>query len=39
VHERVSGAYIMPPFGRHALALDVIDGIVTPAAQASPGEA
>jgi len=29
VQSRVQGAYIMPPFGRYALALDVIDGIVT----------
>ncbi len=28
VKERVAGAYIMPPFGRHQLALDVIEGIV-----------
>jgi homocysteine S-methyltransferase len=28
VRDRVQGAYIMPPFGRYALALEVIDGIV-----------
>jgi homocysteine S-methyltransferase len=28
VKERVAGAYIMPPFGRYQLALDVIQGIV-----------
>jgi homocysteine S-methyltransferase len=28
VKDRVAGAYIMPPFGRHELALQVIDGIV-----------
>lgn len=28
VRDRVAGAYIMPPFGRHELALQVIDGIV-----------
>ena len=28
VKDRVAGAYIMPPFGRYALALEVIDGIV-----------
>jgi methionine synthase I (cobalamin-dependent)/5,10-methylenetetrahydrofolate reductase len=28
VKDRVSGAYIMPPFGRHELALRVIEGIV-----------
>jgi len=28
VRERVAGAYIMPPFGRYGLALDVIEGIV-----------
>jgi homocysteine S-methyltransferase len=28
VRDRVAGAYIMPPFARYALALDVIDGIV-----------
>ena len=28
VRGRVQGAYIMPPFGRHELALRVVDGIV-----------
>jgi len=28
VHERVAGVYIMPPFGRYQLALDIIKGIV-----------
>jgi methionine synthase / methylenetetrahydrofolate reductase(NADPH) len=28
VKERVAGAYLMPPFGRHELALRVIEGIV-----------
>lgn len=28
VHTKVAGAYIMPPFGRHALAVDIIRGIV-----------
>lgn len=28
VKDRVQGAYIMPPFGRYALALKVIEGIV-----------
>jgi homocysteine S-methyltransferase len=28
VKDRVAGAYIMPPFGRYQLALDVIQGIV-----------
>ena len=28
VKDRVNGAYIMPPFGRYELALEVIDGIV-----------
>ena len=28
VKSRVAGAYIMPPFGRYELALEVIDGIV-----------
>jgi homocysteine S-methyltransferase len=28
VKSRVAGAYIMPPFGRYQLALDVIQGIV-----------
>ncbi len=28
VKDRVQGAYIMPPFGRYKLALEVIDGIV-----------
>jgi homocysteine S-methyltransferase len=28
VKDRVAGAYIMPPFGRYQLALDVIKGIV-----------
>lgn len=28
VKDRVAGAYIMPPFGRYKLALDVIDGLV-----------
>ncbi len=28
VKERVAGAYIMPPFGRYQLALDVVQGIV-----------
>jgi homocysteine S-methyltransferase len=28
VHQRVAGAYIMPPFGRHALAIDIIRGVV-----------
>jgi homocysteine S-methyltransferase len=28
VRDRVAGAYIMPPFGRHELALQVIEGIV-----------
>ena len=28
VKDRVAGAYIMPPFGRYQLALDIIDGIV-----------
>ena len=28
VKDRVDGAYIMPPFGRYGLALEVIDGIV-----------
>jgi homocysteine S-methyltransferase len=29
VKDRVQGAYIMPPFGRYELALEVVDGIVT----------
>jgi homocysteine S-methyltransferase len=28
VKDRVNGAYIMPPFGRYELALEVIEGIV-----------
>jgi methionine synthase I (cobalamin-dependent) len=28
VKSRVAGAYVMPPFGRYELALEVIDGIV-----------
>ena len=28
VKHRVAGAYIMPPFGRYELALDVVEGIV-----------
>ncbi len=28
VKDRVQGAYIMPPFGRYELALEVVDGIV-----------
>ena len=28
VRDRVAGAYIMPPFGKHELALEVIHGIV-----------
>jgi homocysteine S-methyltransferase len=28
VKDRVAGAYLMPPFGRHELALRVIEGIV-----------
>jgi homocysteine S-methyltransferase len=28
VKDRVQGAYVMPPFGRYELALDVIRGIV-----------
>jgi homocysteine S-methyltransferase len=28
VKDRVAGAYVMPPFGRHELALRVIEGIV-----------
>jgi 5,10-methylenetetrahydrofolate reductase len=28
VKDRVAGAYIMPPFGRYQLALDVIRGVV-----------
>jgi methionine synthase I (cobalamin-dependent) len=28
VKDRVAGAYIMPPFGRYQLALDVVSGIV-----------
>ncbi|MEY4580973.1 MAG: hypothetical protein RL701_5676, partial [Pseudomonadota bacterium] len=28
VKDRVAGAYIMPPFGRYQVALDVIKGIV-----------
>ncbi len=28
VRERVDGAYIMPPFGRYELALEVVDGMV-----------
>ena len=28
VKDRIDGAYIMPPFGRHELALRVIEGIV-----------
>jgi 5,10-methylenetetrahydrofolate reductase len=28
VKDRVAGAYIMPPFGRHEVALRVIEGIV-----------
>ncbi|MCC6873431.1 MAG: bifunctional homocysteine S-methyltransferase/methylenetetrahydrofolate reductase [Sandaracinaceae bacterium] len=28
VRDRVAGAYIMPPFGKHELALQVIEGIV-----------
>ena len=28
VKDRVAGAYIMPPFGRYELAVEVIDGIV-----------
>ena len=28
VKDRVQGAYIMPPFGRYKLALEVIDGLV-----------
>lgn len=29
---RVQGVYVMPPFGRHAVALQVLDGFVTPPA-------
>jgi homocysteine S-methyltransferase len=28
VKDRVQGAYVMPPFGRYELALEVVDGIV-----------
>ena len=28
VKDRVAGAYVMPPFGRYQLALDIIEGIV-----------
>ena len=28
VKDRVAGVYIMPPFGRYKLALDVIQGVV-----------
>lgn len=28
VRERVQGAYVMPPFGRYELALDVVEGLV-----------
>jgi homocysteine S-methyltransferase len=28
VKDRVAGAYIMPPFGRYDLAVDIISGIV-----------
>jgi homocysteine S-methyltransferase len=28
VKDRVDGAYIMPPFGRYELAIDVIKGVV-----------
>jgi len=31
VRDRVAGAYVMPPFGRHELALDVVDGLLDPA--------
>jgi methionine synthase I (cobalamin-dependent)/5,10-methylenetetrahydrofolate reductase len=30
VRDRVAGAYIMPPFERHELALEVIDGFLDP---------
>jgi methionine synthase I (cobalamin-dependent)/5,10-methylenetetrahydrofolate reductase len=30
VRHRVAGAYIMPPFERHELALEVIDGLLDP---------
>ena len=30
VRDRVAGAYIMPPFERHELALEVVDGLLDP---------
>ncbi len=30
VRDRVQGAYIMPPFGRHRVALEVLDGYLSP---------
>ena len=40
VEGRVQGAYLMPPFGRYQLALDVLEGFLTPpgasTADASP---
>lgn len=32
VRHRVQGAYIMPPFGRYRVAMQVLDGFVTPPA-------
>jgi hypothetical protein len=28
--DRVAGAYVMPPFERHELALEVVDGFLDP---------
>lgn len=39
VRERVQGAYIMPPFGRHRVALDVLAGFIEPARPAVVAEA
>jgi 5,10-methylenetetrahydrofolate reductase len=35
VKDRVAGAYVMPPLGRYEMALEVLDGIVRPRAEAS----
>jgi homocysteine S-methyltransferase len=30
VRHRVAGVYVMPPFERHELALEVVDGLLDP---------
>ncbi len=31
VRDRVQGAYVMPPFGRYEMAIEVLDGLIDPA--------